>query len=176
MLMQRTFNLDHNDEVTLTLNIPFHGGTFYFGDVTLQGSYSRQQTDNWYGHSFDLKDWGAMFMSNNTFIISRKPHFGLELNGYYLRPARTGLIEGFQRWGINAAAVCGLFDNKLVIRFDAKYLLEHVTPGHVRFDSQYMDIDSDFYGRSFTLSLSYRFKGYTDRSRREVDTSRFGFQ
>jgi len=46
----------------------------------------------------------------------------------------------------------------------------------VRFENQHQDINSSAYSRNITLSFTYKFKGYKNKTRKEVDTSRFGIQ
>ena len=44
----------------------------------------------------------------------------------------------------------------------------------VRFNGQHLDMNNDFYSRSFTIHFSYRFGGYKKKEAGKIDTSRFG--
>lgn len=39
---------------------------------------------------------------------------------------------------------------------------------------QHIDMDSGAYTRAFTIHFAYRFGGYKEKTRKKVDTSRFG--
>ncbi|EOS12440.1 hypothetical protein C802_02258 [Phocaeicola sartorii] len=46
---------------------------------------------------------------------------------------------------------------------------------NVRFKGQYVDMNSGFYSRTFSMDFMYRFGGYKRKEIKKVDASRFGY-
>ena len=65
--------------------------------------------------------------------------------------------------------------DKAIVGLQCNDIFESLYPKvKVRFDKQYQNLNQNFYQRNITLSFTYKFNGFKDRTPKEVDTSRYG--
>ena len=80
-------------------------------------------------------------------------------------------------WGVNAGIRYSFLNDNAVLSLQCNDLFESMYPKtNVRFESQNQNINQNFYSRNITIGFTYKFKGYKNKTRKEIDTSRFGIQ
>lgn len=118
-----------------------------------------------------------MFMLNNTFNISQKPKLSANLMVFYRTPTIQGIWDMESNWGVNAGIRYSLLKDNAILSLQCNDIFESMYPKiKTRFENQNQNIDQSAYSRNITLSFTYKFKGYKNKTRKEVDTSRFGIQ
>ena len=118
-----------------------------------------------------------MFMLNNTFNISQKPKLSANLMLFYRTPTIQGIWALGSNWCVNAGIKYSFLKDNAILSLQCNDIFESMYPKiKVRFENQHQDINSSAYSRNITLSFTYKFKGYKNKTRKEVDTSRFGIQ
>lgn len=114
-------------------------------------------------------------MLDNRLLLSTSPKIMLNVTGMYKMPSLAGLWERPHTWLLNAGITAAFLKEALTVEVKGYDLLGTLTPiQRVRLDSQYLDLDANYYRRVISLGLTYRFRGYTDRAAKTVDTSRYG--
>lgn len=114
---------------------------------------------------------------NNSLILCSKPKVSLNVSALFRSPSLAGLWERSRIWMLNAGLSAAFFDERLIMDFKADDILELGIPYQkMRLDTQWINSDSNFYGRSFTFKISYKFKGYKDFKSRTPNTERIGIQ
>jgi hypothetical protein len=173
--VNQTFNLNKANTVLISLSIPANIGTVFNTNIEIAGEREQFKDSNWHDLSFNRKKWQGYIMARNTFLISSKPKITIDLTGMYKLPSLVGLWERPSMWLVNAGCGCSLLNDCLSIKFNVQDIFESIYPTEkIRIDKQYVDSNGNFYQRAFRLTIAYKFKGYVDKSKKEVDTSRYG--
>ncbi len=172
--IQKLFNADLSSVLRFSLTIPLNVKKVWYPTVTLSESLERFKSDDWHGLAFDRRKWSGSVTVNNTFIVSTKPRISLELNGFASTGSILGLWDRPSNWGVDAGASMSLLKNKLVVSVRGNDLFESQTPmQYMDYGQQRLSVDSRFYGRSLSVSVVYKFKGYKEKQMKSVDTSRY---
>ena len=172
--IQKLFNADLSSVLRFSLTIPLNVKKVWYPTVTLSESLERFKSDDWHGLAFDRRKWSGSVTVNNTFIVSTKPRISLELNGFASTGSMLGLWDRPSNWGVDAGASMSLLKNKLVVSVRGNDLFESQTPmQYMDYGQQRLSVDSRFYGRSLSVSVVYKFKGYKEKQMKSVDTSRY---
>ena len=112
--------------------------------------------------------------STTICINGKKSTIGLSIMG---TPTIQGIWDLESNWGVNAGVRYSFLNDNAVLSLQCNDLFESMYPEtNVRFESQNQNVNQNSYSRNITLSFTYKFKGYKNKTRKEVDTSRFGIQ
>ena len=176
-LLYKSFNIDYTSNLNFTSIIPFSIGKWYNSNFIVSAYNERYKSNDWYGYKYDRDKWTGMFMLNNTFNISQKPKLSANLMLFYRTPTIQGIWDLGSNWCVNAGIKYSFLKDNAILSLQCNDIFESMYPKiKVRFENQYQDINSSAYSRNITLSFTYKFKGYKNKTRKEVDTSRFGIQ
>ena len=169
----RTLNEDFMQQGGIQASIPFNVGEWWTGRTTLIGAWQREKDSDFYEIPFDRDIVFGMVVMNNTFALSNKHNLKLLVNGMirskgiqgdYDLPA-SGNLDVQLRWGFaGGRGLINIFCNDI-------FQTSMVSP-LIDYGGQYMKADYKCY-RQVGLSLSWKFGGYTEKERQEVDTKRF---
>ena len=176
-LLYKSFNIDYTSNLNFTSIIPFSIGKWYNSNFIVSAYNERYKSNDWYGYKYDRDKWTGMFMLNNTFNISQKPKLSANLMLFYRTPTIQGIWNLGNNWCVNAGIKYSFLKDNAILSLQCNDIFESMYPKiKVRFENQHQDINSSAYSRNITLSFTYKFKGYKNKTRKEVDTSRFGIQ
>lgn len=174
-LMHKTFNIDYTTSFNASLIIPIKIGNSFSSNITATAYKERYNNNNWFDLSYDRSKWTGAFMANNTLVVSQKPKITINAMAFYRTPGIQGIWDLSANWAVNAGAKCSLAKGKLIINFQCNDIFQSMMPDiKVRYDKQNQDLSTNYYQRSFSLSLTYKFNDYKSRKKNSVDTSRFG--
>lgn len=155
--------------------VPFKVGKVWESRILLDGSYNRQYCSNFHGTTFDRHKWMLLANWNNTVTLSSRPDLKLELSGFYISPNLQGLYTMTTMWQVNAGVKWGFWHDKAELRLRGSDLFNSFYPKmKVHAGRQNMDFDFVRDLRTVTLSFTYRFGGFKQKSVKDVDTERFG--
>lgn len=175
--VRKVFNLDDYTCFEASVIVPFNVGAVWNSTITASITKDRFKTDDWHGLSFDRKKWVGRVIMQNTLRVCARPKISLDLSGLYRMPNIVGLLSRTSLWTVNAGGTVELMDGNLLLQLRANDIFETYMPiQKVSYGSQHMNVDSNFYGRSFSVSLSYKFRGYKEKAVNEIDTSRYGIE
>lgn len=153
--------------------LPFTAGTWLESRLTLVGMQMHQRCDNFFDVPFNRKEWVFSGSLDNTFKVNKNLAF--ELMGNVQTPAIQGTFDIGGIFNLTAGMKWNFAKDKFTISARCNDILNTGMPQtNVRFKGQFLDMNSAFYSRAFTLHLNFRFGGYKKKEVKAVDTSRFG--
>lgn len=153
--------------------LPFKAGNWLDSRLTLTGMQVHQRCDDFFDIPFNRKKWVFSSALDNTFSVNRNLAF--ELTGNVQTPTLQGTFTIHAIFNLTAGMKWNFLHNKITLSARCNDILNTGMPKmDVRFKSQYLDMNTAFYSRAFTLHLNYRFGGYKKKEVKAVDTSRFG--
>ncbi len=174
-LIYKYSNFNYLRQYGLNVNLPLSFAAWHDTNLTLTGMRLEEKCDDFFGISFDRGICLGVASLDNTFRLSTKPDISLELSGTYQTPAIQGLFDLSPSWGVDAGMKFSFFDKKLNISAKIKDIFESRIPRTSQnVGGQELQMYTGRYTRSFSLNLTWRFGGYTNKERKSVDTSRFG--
>lgn len=154
--------------------LPFHKGSWWDARLTLTGMQMHQRCDNFFDIPFNRKKWIFDAILDNTFKITERLFF--ELKGSMQTPAIQGTFDIGSLYNLTAGMKWNLAKDKVSLSVRCNDIFDTGLPRlKVRFKEQYVDMNSAYYSRNFTINLTYRFGGYKKKDMKQIDTSRFGF-
>lgn len=155
------------------LIVPFRGGNWLDSRLTLTGMQMHQRCDDFFDLPFDRKKWVFGASLDNTFKVTGNLAF--ELTGSVQTPAIQGTFDIKSFFDLTAGMKWSFAKERISLTARCNDLFNTGMPGtKVRFEGQYLDMNSAAYSRTFTLHFSVRFGGYKKKEIKKVDTSRFG--
>ncbi len=172
-LIYKNINFDCYRQYGASVILPFSVGRTLSSKATLVGVRMRQSCDDFFGSSFDRSTWFGMVSLDNTIKFSE--NVALEVNGYCHSPSIQGTFDIESAWALDAGIKVTLAEKKLNLTAKCSDIFNSRMPHiNVNYEGQNLDMYTGAYSRVFSLNLSYRFGGYTQKEHTEVDSSRFG--
>lgn len=170
-------NIDFSEMWMLSLNVPLSIKDWLYTTFKVDGVYDRYKANDWHNLHFDKSSWTAYITADNTVVLSKSPRVTMNVTGMYIGHRIVGLWERSHMWMLNAGLSAAFLNGRLVVDFKANDLLETVyAKNRMRIGTQYLNMDNNYYARNFSLTLSYKFKGYKESHQRTPDTSRLGIK
>ncbi|MBD8387763.1 TonB dependent receptor [Dysgonomonas sp. BGC7] len=175
-IIYKTTNFDYSRQVGINTVIPFRISSILDSRLNLTGFYEKVKSNNFHDLSFsnDIVSFSATL--NNTFNISSKPNIKAELSGAYMPKYIQGPATLSKMYKIDTGVKWTSNNNKAEVRFKVNDILNSWNPKNVKtqFDNQNLNMQMKSDNRYVSLSLTYKFGGFKENKRKEVDTSRFG--
>ena len=172
-LVYKNMNWNYMSMMGANVVIPFSLGNWYDARLTLVGMQTHQKCDNFFDIPFDRKKWMFVGTLDNTFKIGKNLSF--ELMGNIQTPFIQGTLDLDASFNLTAGMKWDFAKNKCSIAARCIDILHTSLPDmKVRFDGQYLDMNTSFYTRAVKVSFIYRFGGYKKKEVKNVDISRFG--
>ncbi|MDO5665907.1 MAG: TonB-dependent receptor [Bacteroidia bacterium] len=156
--------------------VPFKIGDRISSRLVANVMYWHEKDDEFFDISFDRKTVMGIFQMNHDITLSVKPDLKMNVSGYVTTP--TG-IQGIYDLGASGDLSSGItwtFDKQRArIILKADDIFNTRTPiASVDYKGQKSSLNAFRDTRTISVSFVYRFGGYKDIRRKEVDTSRFG--
>jgi hypothetical protein len=169
-------NFNYQQTAGLMMVLPFHLGKKISSRLVLNGMYRREKDDSFYDIPFDRNTVVGFIQLNSDIRLSDKPNLRMNISGYYATP---GVIQGIYDLGwlgdLSAGVTWSFAQERAKIIFKGTDFFKTNTPNaSIYYMGQKSSLDATRDTRSFSLSFVYRFGGYKEKERKEVDTSRFG--
>ena len=133
------------------------------------------RNSDFYGMDYKRSKWVALAAMENTLRLSRKPDLVFEFGGHYQSEALQCTYDIGPSWRVDAGLKWTFAGGKADLSIKGNDLFDSLTPvSSVDFGDQQLHMGNEFHTRNVTVNLVYRFGGYKEKKRKEVDTSRFG--
>lgn len=170
----KCFNFDFSEQAGLVVVLPFKVKKWLDTRVTALGMRYRQKDSDFWDIPFDRKLYTFVLTMNSTFTLSTKPDLKFTLTGFYQNKAIQGIYDLPRSGNLNAALRYTFAKEKaqLTLRCDDIFNTSTISP-RIRLGNQNVTNNYLQTTRNFGISFSYKFGGYKQKKREEVDTSRF---
>lgn len=166
-------NFDYQQQAGLQVSVPFTIKKWLSSRVTLMGIWHHEKDNDFWDIPFNRKRVYGIAQMNNTFTLSTKPDLKLNVTGFVHSKAIQGIYELPTSGNVNAALRYSLAKGKAIVNLYCNDIFEtgQISP-YIRFKTQNVTNHYSCY-REFGVSFTYKFGGYKEKAREEVDTSRF---
>ena len=157
--------------------IPVKVGKAVDSKFTINGIRMTQKMDDFYDIPFDRSIWFGQFKLDNDFILSAKPDIRFNLSGTYTTPAIQGIMDLSNSYIISGGFIWSFDNDRAKIIMKATDIFESRLPFvTIDYKGQKGTMDTFQDTRMVSISFVYRFGGFKDKERKEVDTSRYGVE
>ncbi|WP_298647835.1 outer membrane beta-barrel protein [uncultured Proteiniphilum sp.] len=169
-------NYTYRRNIGLLTVIPFNIGRRISSRFVANGMYWREKDDAFFDISFDRKTVVGIFQMNHDISLASKPDLKMNVSGYISTP---GAIQGIYDLGVSgnlSTALTWTFHKdraRLILKADDIFNTR-IPAASVNYKGQKSTLKAFQDTRTVSLSFVYRFGGYKETERKEVDTSRFG--
>lgn len=169
----KELNFDYQQKAGLQISIPFHIKNWLNSRLTLIGLWHREKDGDFWDIPFDRKRCYGIAQMNNTFTLSTRSDWKLNLTGFVHSKAIQGIYDLPASGNVNIALRYGFANQKAILNFYCNDLFEtgQISP-RIRFRMQHVTNHYSCF-REFGVSFTYKFGGYKEKEREEVDKSRF---
>ena len=170
----KCFNFDFSEQAGLVMVVPFKVKKWLDSRITAIGFRYRQKDSDFWDIPFDRKLYTFVLTKNKTFNISTKPDLKFTLSGFYQNKAIQGIFDLPRSGNLDAALRYTFAKGKaqLTLKCDDIFNTSTIST-NVRFGQQNVKNHYMKTTRAFGISFNYKFGGYKEKKREEVDTSRF---
>lgn len=152
--------------------LPFKAAGWLDSRLTLTGMQMHQRCDDFFDIPFNRKKWVFSGSLDNTFKVGKRLAF--ELAGNVQTPMIQGAFDIGTVFDLTAGVKWRFAGDKMSLSARCQDIFDTGMPDmKVRFKGQYLDMNTAFYSRRFSLHFTYRFGGYKKKEMKQVDTSRF---
>ena len=170
-------NMNYQRMIGMAAIAPFKIGKVLNSKFTVNGIHMTHKMDDFYDIPFNRSTWFGQFKLDNDLKLPIKPDIRLNLSGTYTTPAIQGIMDLSDSYHVSGG-MTWTFDNeraKLILRatdiFESR--LPFVT---IDYKGQKGTMDTFQDTRMVSVSFVYRFGGFKEKERKEVDTSRYGVE
>jgi hypothetical protein len=169
-------NLNFQQQAGLQAAIPFKAGSWLDTHFTLSGVWMRQKDDDFYDIPYDRNIAFVMAEINNTLTLATKPDITMSVDGMIRSKAIQATYDLPASGNLDLSARWQFWNKHAILKFFCNDLFEtsSINP-RIDFKGQNLRMDFSCY-REFGISFTYKFRGYKDKKRATVDTSRFKTQ
>lgn len=170
----KCFNFDFSEQAGLVIVVPFRVKKWLDSRITAVGFRYRQKDSDFWDIPFDRKLYTFVLTMNSTFTLPTKPDLKFTLSGFYQNRAIQGIFDLPRSGNLDAALRYTFAKEKMQLTlkcddiFNTSTISTRVRYGQQNVKNHYMRTT-----RTFGVSFSYKFGGYKEKKREEVDTSRF---
>lgn len=171
--LYKYLNFDFEQQAGLQASVPFKIGKWYNSRLTLIGLWMRQKDSDFYDLPFDRHRLLGIAVLNNTITLSRKPDIRLTIDGRLQGRAIQGIYDIPTCGDLSATLRYTFLGGNAVLTAWCRDILQTSMPcPQIRYGRQWVTNNYSSF-RSVGLSFTWKFGGYKEKKREEVDTSRF---
>ena len=169
----RYLNFDYWQQVGIMASLPLRVGKWLDARFNLMAIRVHQKDSDFYELPFDRKRWLPMLTAASTWTLSRKPDLKLQVDGRLQGRALQATYDLPASGSLDVALRYAFDSGKGTLKLAVNDLLatSQIDP-RIRYASQWVTNDYSCYTR-YSVSFAYRFGGYKEKKRADVDTSRF---
>ena len=174
-VIYQTLNWDYMSSYGALVVVPFRIGERFSSRLTLTAFDYLIRNSDFYGMDYKRSKWVALAAMENTLRLSRKPDLVFEFGGHYQSEALQCTYDIGPSWRVDTGMKWTFAGGKADLSVRGNDLFDSLTPtSSVNFGAQQLHMGNEFHTRNVTVNFVYRFGGYREKERKEVDTSRFG--
>ena len=168
------FNFDFSEQAGIMMVVPFKIKKWLDSRLTAVGLRYHQKDSDFWDIPFDRKLYTFVLTMNNTFTLSTKPDLKLTLTGFYQNRMIQGTFDLPRSGNMNTALRYTFAKGKaqLTLKCDDIFNTSTIST-RIRFGNQNVKNHYMRTTREFGVFFSYKFGGYKEKKREDVDTSRF---
>lgn len=166
-------NFNYQQQAGVQASIPFDIKQWLNSRLTLIGVWHHEKDDDFWDIPFNRNICYGIAVLTNTFTLSKKPDLKLTLTGMARSKATQGIYDLPSSGYVNAALRYAFAKGKAILNLYCNDIFEtgQIKP-RIRFGTQNVTNDYACF-REIGVSFTYKFGGYREKKREEVDTSRF---
>jgi hypothetical protein len=171
-----TQNYSYRRNIGLMGVVPFNIGKRVSSRLVANAMYVRDKDDEFFDISFDRNTVLGILNMNHDITLSAKPDVRMNVSGFVATPTGIQGIYDLGASGNLSSALTWTFDKdraRLILKADDIFNTR-MPVASMDYKGQKSRFKAYRYTRTFSLSFIYRFGGYKEKERKEVDTSRFG--
>ncbi|MDR0892452.1 MAG: outer membrane beta-barrel family protein [Mediterranea sp.] len=173
MEIYKYLNFDYAQQSGVQATLPFKAGNWLDSRLSLIGVWQHEKDADFYDIPFNRAIFWGMARLTNTFTLSTKPDLKLTLSGMIRSLAHQGIYDLPPSGNVNASLRYVFARGNAIVNLYANDIFKTggISP-RIRFKTQYV---TNHYAtfRQIGVSFTYKFGGYKERQREEVDRSRF---
>ena len=175
-LIYKTLNFDYSSRFGLNVILPFKPTDFLSSRLTMNGFYDKVKSNHYHDITFNNDNFAFYSSLDNTFNISSKPNIKANLEGAFFTPNIQGPMSLSRMYRVNAGVKWMFDNNNAEVSFKVNDMFNSWSPKTLRMDYKTQDLVMKMLpdSRRVSLSFTYKFGGYKESKRKDVDTSRFG--
>lgn len=169
-------NYTYRRNIGLMSVIPFNIGKRISSRFIVNGMCLREKDDDFFDIPFDRRAVVGIFQMNHDISLASKPDLKMNVSGYVSTP---GAIQGIYDLGVSgdlSGTLTWTFHKdraRLSLKADDIFNTR-IPSASVNYKGQKSTLKAFQDTRIVSLSFVYRFGGFREKERKEVDTSRFG--
>lgn len=169
----KCLNFNYRQQAGLQASIPFDIKQWLSSRLTLVGVWHHEKDNDFWNIPFNRNICYGIAVLTNNFTLSKKPDLKLTLTGRIISNATQGIYDLPGTENVNVALRYAFAKGKAIMNLYCNDIFEtgQIKP-RIRFDTQNVTNNYSCY-REFGVSFTYKFGGYKEKKREEVDTSRF---
>lgn len=172
-LIYQTLNWNFLQNTGASITIPFTSCKWLDSQFSLVGYNLRNKCRDFFDISFDRNKWIGQINLNNSFIINS--NIALNISMLYQTPTIQGTYDLESVFNLSLGAKWTFAKKKAALSIRCDDILEKMVPtATVDYMGQNLKMDMGSYSRNLTLSFIYKFGGYKEEKRKDIDMSRFG--
>ncbi|KIO46826.1 outer membrane beta-barrel family protein [Sanguibacteroides justesenii] len=172
-LIYKNTNWNYMQSWGANVIVPFSVRSWLDSRLTLTGMQVSQRCNDFFDIPFNRKKRVFNVALDNTFKV--KKNLAFELMGFVQTPTIQGTFNIGSIFDLTAGMKWNFANDKFSFSARCNDIFNTGMPKtNVRFKGQYLDMNSGFYSRAFTINFIYRFGGYKRKEVKRIDTSRFG--
>ena len=170
----KTLNSDYRQKYGVQATVPVKVGNWLNSRFTVVGYHTREKDSDFWDLPYDRKSTSFIASINNTFTLSTRPDIRLNLTGFYQNGTIQGIYDLPRSGSVDASLRWAFAKNKACLTLKGMDLFDTsaISP-KINFKGQNLNNHFRASNRGIELSFSYKFGGYKEKEREDVDTSRF---
>lgn len=169
----KSLNFNFKQQAGLQASIPFSIKQWLNSRLTMIGVWHHEKDDDFWDIPFDRNICYGIAVLTNTFTLSKTPDLKFTLTAMARSKATQGIYDLPSSGYVNASLRYAFGKGKAILNLYCNDIFEtgQIKP-RIRFATQNVTNDYSCF-REFGVSFTYKFGGYKEKKREEVDRSRF---
>ena len=173
VIMKET-NFNYENSFGLQASAMFSAGKWLNGNVFAVGIYKHDKSDYFFDLPFNRKKLTAALGGTASIKLCQTQDLRLILNPFYQTKAIQGVYDISPIFRMNAKLQWSSHDGRWGLRLNGNNIFNN------KYDTRSVQGNQDYHMKinyswaSFTFAVIYKFGGYSEKSVKEVDTSRMG--
>ena len=168
-------NYDFQKRWTIQTMASYKVSTWWNGRIFAFGLFSHDKNSHFHDIAFNRHKFSVILNTTNTFILSKKPNIIGTLAGFYQSRAIQGVYNLSPICNVSTSLQWASPDGKTKVILKGNDILNtsNMTT-RLAWGQQRNRTEMNWDNRSFTFSFLYKFGGYKEKKRTDVDTKRLG--
>jgi hypothetical protein len=169
----KVLNFDFQQQAGLMAAVPVKVGQWLDSRLSLIGIWQREKNSRFYDIPFDRDNVMTIVRMNNTITLSKRPDITLSVDGMVHTRGIQAIYDLPASGNLDLSARWQFWQKRAVLKVYCDDLFEtSVINPRIDYMGQSLRMDISCY-RQVGVSFTYRFGGYKEKQREEVDRSRF---